>query len=165
MTVRLSKILLVIAAAVLASLVSFSNITDYGTNLTFVRHVFMMDTTFPGNANLYRAVTSPYLQNAGYLLIIACETATALCCWAGALLMWRARSGANATFTQSKRVALVGLTLGFLTWQVAFMSIGGEWFDMWMSTIWNGEASAFRFFTTFLLLLIFVSLDNDEFAK
>jgi predicted small integral membrane protein len=33
---------------------------------------------------------------------------------------------------------------------------------MWMSTTWNGEESAFRFFATFALVLIFVSLRNDD---
>ncbi|WP_436205611.1 DUF2165 family protein [Caballeronia sp. LjRoot31] len=36
--VRVSKLLL-------ASLVSFGNLTGYGTNLAFVQHVFLMDTS------------------------------------------------------------------------------------------------------------------------
>jgi len=163
--VRASKLLLVMAMALLASLVSFGNLTDYGSNLAFVQHVFLMDTTFPGNANMYRAIKSPVVQNAGYMLIIALETATALCCWIGAFSIWRARRAAGPAFTQAKRMAIAGLTLGFLTWQVSFMSIGGEWFDMWMSTTWNGEESAFRFFATFALVLIFVSLRNDDIAE
>jgi len=31
-------------------------------------------------------------------------------------------------FNCSKSIAIAGLTLGFLVWQVGFMSIGGEWF-------------------------------------
>ncbi|QIE26509.1 hypothetical protein SBC1_42150 (plasmid) [Caballeronia sp. SBC1] len=162
--VRVSKLLLVMAMALLASLVSFGNLTDYGTNLAFVQHVFLMDTTFPGNPNRYRAITSPVVQNAGYMLIIALETATAVCCWIGAFNIWRARRASGQAFSHAKQMAIAGLTLGFLTWQVAFMSIGGEWFDMWMSTTWNGEESAFRFFATFALVLIFVSLRNDDTA-
>ena len=163
--VRVSKLLLVMAMALLASLVSFGNLTDYVSNLAFVQHVFLMDTTFPGNANMYRAIKSPVVQNAGYMLIIALETVTAVCCWIGALNIWRARRASGPAFTQAKQMAIAGLTLGFLTWQVSFMSIGGEWFDMWMSTTWNGEESAFRFFATFALVLIFVSLRNDDIAE
>jgi predicted small integral membrane protein len=161
-TIRLSKLLLVLSMAFLASLVSFGNITDYGSNLEFVHHVFLMDTTFPGNANMYRAIASAATQNAGYVLIIALETLTAGLCWVGVVLMWRARRSPAPVFRRATRIALAGLTVGFLTWQVAFKSIGGEWFDMWMSTQWNGEESAFRFYTTFLLVLIFVSLRNDD---
>ena len=59
MTERLAKLLVVASMALLASLVSFGNLTDYGSNLQFVEHVMRMDTTFPGNANMYRAITSP----------------------------------------------------------------------------------------------------------
>lgn len=47
MIIRLSKALLVCAIALFATLVAFGNITDYGSNFAFVRHVFMMDTIFP----------------------------------------------------------------------------------------------------------------------
>ncbi|MFM0337345.1 DUF2165 family protein [Paraburkholderia fungorum] len=165
MIIRVSKLLLVMSMGLLALLVSFGNITDYGSNLAFVQHVFRMDTIFPDSAIRYRAITSPVVQNAGYVLIIALETATAACCWIGAFKMWCARRADHAVFNRSKRWAIAGLTLGFLTWQVAFMSIGGEWFGMWMSSTWNGEESAFRFFATFALALIFVSLRNDDIAE
>ena len=59
-------------------LVTFDNLTDYDTNYAFVRHVLSMDTTFPGNALLYRRVTSPALWQAGYALIIAGEGLTGI---------------------------------------------------------------------------------------
>ncbi|SAK65842.1 membrane protein [Caballeronia temeraria] len=154
---RLAKILVVASMALLASLVSFGNLTDYGTNLQFVEHVLRMDTTFPGNANMYRAITSPLLQHLGYDVIIFLETLTALLCWIGVIAMGRALRQDNAAFARAKRSAIAGLTLGYLTWQVCFMTIGGEWFDMWQSQQWNGIDSAFRFFITFLVILVFVT--------
>src|SRR5918994_6470166 len=47
---RYAKILMVLALAAFAFLVTFNNITDYGSNFAFVQHVLSMDTTFPGNA-------------------------------------------------------------------------------------------------------------------
>ncbi|SAK58105.1 membrane protein [Caballeronia fortuita] len=157
MAERLAKLLAVASMALLASLVSFGNLTDYGSNLQFVVHVLRMDTTFPGNANMYRAITSPVLQRLGYDVIIFFETVTALLCWAGVIAMARALRRDNAAFAQAKRWAIAGLTLGYLTWQVCFMSIGGEWFAMWQSQQWNGTESAFRFFITFLVILVFVT--------
>ncbi|MCW3478586.1 DUF2165 family protein [Neisseriaceae bacterium JH1-16] len=72
--------------------------------------------------------------------------------------MLKARSAGNAKFHAAKKWSVVGLTLGFLTWQVAFMSAGG----MWMSKQWNGVPDAFRFFTTLLIVLIYVTLPNDD---
>ncbi len=162
MILRYSKIAAVLAMALFASLVSFGNITDYGTNFAFVQHVFLMDTTFPGNGIMYRAIRSPVLHHAGYIGIIALETATAVLCWAGGIALWRARQQSPHAFHRAKTLAVAGLTLGFLTWQVAFMSIGGEWFGMWMSKEWNGVPDAFRFFITLLTVLIYVSLPYDD---
>lgn len=76
--------------------------------------------------------------------------------------MWQALKGDNVAFRRAKKYAIAGLTLGFLVWQVGFMSVGGEWFGMWMSKEWNGVPDASRFFTTLLLVLIYVVMSNDD---
>ncbi|CAI0863987.1 DUF2165 family protein [Serratia entomophila] len=162
MIIRLSKALLVCAIALFATLVAFGNITDYGANFAFVRHVFMMDTIFPDATIGYRAIQSPWLHHAGYLLIIALESLTALLCWLGGLRLLRGIKLPARAFNQRKTWAIAGLTLGFLTWQVGFMSIGGEWFGMWMSQQWNGVPSAFRFFVTIILVLIYLVQRDGE---
>ncbi|MFC7518662.1 DUF2165 family protein [Herbaspirillum sp. GCM10030257] len=162
MIIRLSKVLMVLAMAFFASLVSFGNITDYQTNFAFVQHVFLMDTTFPGNGIMYRAIESPTLHHLGYITIIALETATAILCWIGGFKLFKAVKAGNAQFRNAKAISVAGLALGFLTWQVGFMSIGGEWFGMWMSKQWNGVPDASRFFTTLLLVLIYVTMSNDD---
>ena len=162
---RLSKTALVAAIAFFASLVAFGNITDYGTNFAFVMHVFAMDTIFPDATITYRAITSPFVQNLGYILIIAAETLTAALCWIGAVAMLRQRKADAAAFNRSKALAIAGLTLGFLVWQVGFMSVGGEWFGMWMSKTWNGVPDAFRFFITIISVLIYVVLPDGELER
>ena len=59
MLIRLSKISLVASSAFFLLLVVFNNLTDYGSNFEFVRHVLSMDTTFPGNQGMWRALNSP----------------------------------------------------------------------------------------------------------
>jgi hypothetical protein len=58
MSVRIAKILLVGALASYAFIVAYDNIVDYGSNYQFVRHVLSMDTTFPDNALIHRAITN-----------------------------------------------------------------------------------------------------------
>ena len=161
MTIRLSKAAMVLAMAFFATLVAFGNITDYATNFAFVHHVFLMDTTFPGNGIMYRAIETEWVHHAGYIGIITLETLTAVLCWVGACKLLAARRAGNAQFRAAKSWAIAGLTLGFLTWQVAFMSVGGEWFGMWMSKQWNGVPDAFRFFITLLLVLVYLTMEND----
>ena len=162
MTVRYSKILLLAAIALFASLVAFGNITDYGSNFAFVRHVLLMDTIFPDSTIGYRAIESTALHHAAYIFIIALETVTAILCWVGAWRLWGVASASASEFNRAKNLAVAGLTLGFLTWQTGFMTIGGEWFGMWMSRQWNGVTSAYQFFNTIGLVLIYlVQRDSD----
>ncbi len=159
---RLTKTAFVAAIALFASLVSFGNITDYNTNFAFVQHVLLMDTIFPDAEIQYRAITSPALHTAGYVLIIAAETLTALLCWIGAFCMLGQIGSDARSFNRSKKWAIAGLAVGFLVWQVGFMTIGGEWFGMWMSSTWNGIESAFRFFITIIAVLIFITMPDGE---
>src|SRR5690606_16430608 len=107
--------------------------TDYGSNFAFVQHVLAMDTIFPDASIGYRAINNEIAHHVAYVLIIAAEVATAVACWMGAVHMFRHRGTTARDFNRSKRWAIAGLTFGFIVWQVGFMSIGGEWFGMWMS--------------------------------
>src|SRR5215467_2281891 len=99
---RIVKIVMLGSLALFAGLVSFDNLTDYQTNYAFVRHVLSMDATPPGNALMYRSISSPSLWEAAYALIIAGECATA---GAAALLLRHLRSPA-ATFNRAKGLAV-----------------------------------------------------------
>jgi predicted small integral membrane protein len=159
---RAAKAAAVAAIALLASLVTFGNLTDYDTNFAFVQHVLSMDTIFPSSTIRYRAITSPALHHLAYALIIATEAITALLCGIGAIALVRELGGDAKAFARAKRFAIAGLALGFLLWQAGFIGIGGEWFDMWQSQQWNGVASAFRFAMTILGVLILVALPDAE---
>lgn len=159
--IRISKMLLVAAMALFATLVAFNNLTDYDGNFQFVEHVFKMDTAFVAHALMYRAIHSPILHHIGYIVIIVLEVAIALLCWSGAWRLYKGRAAPDQHFHRAKKHAIAGLTLGVLTWQVIFMTIGSEWFAMGMSENWNGAPNAFRFLVTMLLVLIYVGLRND----
>ena len=65
-------------------------------------------------------------------------------------------------FHRARALGVVGATLGFATWFIGFMVVGGEWFAMWQSSVWNGQQSAFRFYMTLLAVLIFLMQRDDE---
>jgi predicted small integral membrane protein len=159
LAIRIAKAALVAAVALLASLVSFGNLTDYGTNFAFVQHVLSMDTIYPFSTIRYRAITNPALHHVAYAVIIAVEIIIAILCWIGVILLARRIFSDAALFNRAKTFA-IGLTGGFLLWQVGFMSIGGEWFGMWQSQQWNGLPSAFRFLMIFVAVLIFVAMPD-----
>jgi len=161
MTLRVCKVLLVFSVAIFYTLVVLNNTTDYNSNYQFVRHVLMMDSTFPGNHGMWRAINSPAIHTAFYISIIAWEAITMVLCWWGGARMAAAIGSAEA-FGRAKNLAIVALTLSLLQWSVAFLSVGGEWFLMWQSKSWNGQDAAFRIFTVIGIVLLLVALKDEE---
>ena len=162
MPARLAKIAMTFGLALFAFLVTFTNITDYDSNYQFVRHVLSMDTTFPGNAAMYRAITSPALWTAAYWAIIAGEGLTCALFLLAGLRLVGARAAPAAAFNAAKAPFHLAAAVAFLVWFVAFMVIGGEWFLMWQSETWNGQEPAFRFYLTILAVLIYVNQPDGE---
>jgi predicted small integral membrane protein len=156
MTLRAAQLLLVAGVALFYTLIVLNNTTDYASNYEFVRHVMMMDSTFPENHAMWRAVNRTSIHTVFYVGIIGWEAATMLLCWSGAVEMARALRGQEMAFEASKRWAIAGLTLGLLMWLVAFLSVGGEWFLMWQSRTWNGQDVAFRMFAVTGITLLLV---------
>lgn len=158
MILRLSKTVLVAAVAFFYTLVVFNNLTDYGSNYQFVHHVLLMDSTFPGNHGMWRAIHPMWIQAAFYDSIIGWEAVTMLLTWWGAWRLLRAMGKPGRAFQEAKTPAIAGLTMSLLMWLVAFLSVGAEWFLMWQSHAWNGQEAASRMFLVvgviFLLLVM-----------
>lgn len=154
MITRAAKLLLLAGIALFYTLVVFNNLTDFDSNYQFVRHVLMMDSTFPGNHGMGRALPSPSIHLAFYLSIIAWEIATTILLWWGAVRLLRALRLSAAAFNAAKRIPVMALTLSMLMWLVAFLSVGAEWFLMWQSHTWNGQEAAFRMFVVVGLVLL-----------
>lgn len=156
---RLCKIVLLASAALYVTLVAFNNVTDYGSNFQFVAHVLSMDTTFPGNKGMWRALDAGFVHHAAYILIIGTEIVVAALAWFAVVRLWQARADAVA-YRHNKRFANYALTLGIVLWFTGFIAVGGEWFLMWQSETWNGIQSAFRIACFLTLLLIFINMDD-----
>jgi predicted small integral membrane protein len=156
--IRICKILLLAAVAFYFTLVAFNNLTDFDSNFQFVRHVLMMDSTFPGNHGMDRALREPWIHRAFYLGIIAWEIFNAVLCWWGSVSLLRALGSSQSEFQEAKQVGIVALTSGMLQWFVAFLCIGAEWFLMWQSKLWNGQDAAFRMFAIEGLILLILLL-------
>ncbi|WP_030236573.1 MULTISPECIES: DUF2165 domain-containing protein [unclassified Streptomyces] len=136
----LAATVLTATIALYMALVAFGNITDFGTNQQFVRHVLAMDTTFKDEDLMWRAITSTGLQDTAYVLIIVWETVAALVLMYGSWL-WVRRDQARA-----RQFSTYGLLMVMLLFGAGFIAIGGEWFSMWQSKSWNGLDAATRVF-------------------
>ncbi|SBT89831.1 Predicted small integral membrane protein [Streptomyces sp. DI166] len=137
---RLTAALLTASVALYMALVAFGNITDFGTNQAFVRHVLAMDTTFKDDDLMWRAITSKGLQDTAYVAIIVWETVAALILIYGTWLWFRGGDRG------ARRWSTYGLLMVMLLFGAGFIAIGGEWFAMWQSGDWNGLDAATRVF-------------------
>jgi predicted small integral membrane protein len=163
MITRTAKLLLLSAIALFYTLVVLNNTTDFDSNYQFVRHVLMMDTTFPGNKGMWRALNAPFWHLSFYFSMIAWEIVTMILSWWGAIALLRKLRRPISEFNAAKRVPIIALTLGMLMWLVAFLSVGAEWFLMWQSHLWNGQEAAFRMFVVVgIVLLLILQPDREE---
>lgn len=154
--------LLVALNGLYIALVALGNITDFGANQTLVQHVLAMDTTNfgapPGTGLdprvMWRAITDPALQNAAYVGVIAWETLTAVVLGAATVRWVRDRGPSQAAHALST----VGLLMIIALFFGGFIVIGGEWFQMWRSTAWNGLDPAFRNTVLAMITLVLLNL-------
>ena len=162
MITRSAKLILLAGIAFFYSLVVFNNLTDFDSNYQFVRHVLMMDSTFPGNHGLWRAIRSPGFHLAFYVSIIAWEIATTILLWWGVVRLVRTVRESAASFNTAKGTAVMALSISMLMWLVAFLSVGAEWFLMWQSHTWNGQEAAFRMFVVVGIVLVLLQQSDTD---
>lgn len=121
-----------------------------------------MSDVFPNSTITYRAITSSALHYIAFIIIVILELLTSIFCGIGAWKLFKARNESAPVFNHAKNWAIGGLTLGFVTWQVLFMSIGGEWFGMWMSPMLNSAlTTAFHIFITILAVMIYLVIKDE----
>jgi predicted small integral membrane protein len=131
-------------------LVTIGNIADYRTNFDFVEHVLSMDTTnFGGQPGvgldknvLWRAITNPAIQDAAYIGVIVWESVTSIVLLSAVYLWLAARR--TRRFDNARRMSTIGLLMIITLFMGGFLTVGGEWFEMWRSVAWNGNDPAFR---------------------
>ncbi len=146
------------AAAVLVAgnalyilLVAVGNITDYGTNFAFVQHVLSMDTTnFGGTPGsdldpdvMWRSLSDHTVWNVAYIGVIVWESLAAVVLLV-ACAAWLRALATRGTFDRARALSSIGLLMIVVLFFGGFITVGGEWFQMWRSTTWNGLDPAFR---------------------
>ncbi len=156
--------------ALYIGLVAFGNITDFDTNEVFVQHVLAMDTTnFGGKPGenldpdvMWRAMKSPAWQTAGYVAIIVWESLTTIMLGlaTGAFLLARR----HGSFDTARRLSTLGLLMLLALFMGGFITVGGEWFQMWRSVAWNGLAPAFRNSVLAALGLVLCHLPSPDWS-
>jgi predicted small integral membrane protein len=75
---------------------------------------------------------------------------------AAATISWFA--GSVRRRTRARALATIGLTMIVVLFVGGFLAVGGEWFQMWRSSDWNGSEAAFRSAVIALFALLVIHL-------
>lgn len=157
---RLLQSLTLAMAGLFGLFVFAGNLMDYDSNFQFVRHVLSMDTTFEGNALMWRAIESPMIHHIGYIGIIIAEGLFALLAIVGAVKLFRLRAADAAAYDRARGWGYAAYGLGFIIWFVGFIVIGSEWFAMWQSSSWNGKDTAMGISTLWAGFAVLLALNE-----
>lgn len=157
MLLRICKIILIFNIALLFTAIVINNVTDYHTGLILTQHVLSMDSIFPDTPIKSRAIHDMGLQQTAFIIIVLWEAMVALILWYATIqLLVNLRH--PQLFNNKKKIAIFGLTLGFILYSLGFAVVANEWFVMWQSKTWN--VSVISYFTLIGLVLIIFQQEN-----
>ncbi|MGO3146465.1 MAG: DUF2165 family protein [Leucobacter sp.] len=139
---RLLQAFTVFITGLFGLFVFMGNLMDYDSNFQFVKHVLSMDTTFEGNALMWRAITVPWVWTVGYIGIIIAEGVFSALALIGGVKLFLARDAGSAVYDRARAWGYGAFALGLAIWFIGFIVIGSEWFAMWQSSSWNGKDTA-----------------------
>ncbi|MGE7022463.1 DUF2165 family protein [Solibacillus cecembensis] len=159
---RLLKTVVLLLAGLFGLFVFAGNLMDYNSNYEFVLHVLSMDTTFEGNALMWRAIESPILYTIAYWGLIIAEGTFSLLAFIGVYHMLKNIRATGRQFNQAKSFGFYAFMLGFAIWYLGFIVIGSEWFAMWQSQIWNGKETAMDITIVWIGFAILLALKDED---
>jgi predicted small integral membrane protein len=154
---RYVKVTLVLAVAVVYSLIVFNGITGYDSNYLFFSHDLVQDVASAGGQGMWTAWDSLFGHTAIYVAMILWQFLTLILCWWGGLRLANALGRADIDFQHAKGMAEFGLMLGLAMWLLALIRVGDEWSAMWQSKTWNGHEGTFAIFALFGFALLVVT--------
>lgn len=159
---RLLKTVVLLLAGLFGLFVFAGNLMDYNSNYEFVHHVLSMDTTFEGNALMWRAIESPILYTIAYWGLILAEGTFSLLAFIGVYHMLKNIRATGRQFNRAKSFGFYAFMLGFAIWYLGFIVIGSEWFAMWQSQIWNGKETAMDIPIVWIGFAILLALKDED---
>jgi predicted small integral membrane protein len=142
-------------------MVAFDNITNplnpNASNWPFVQGVLSGDGV-PGNSGFeWRFIHQPWIHGLFYLGIILGESCAGVLLLTAGILGIR-RAADPLKWSSAQRLSFVGGLVGLLIFFTGFITIGGNWFIMFLNAKWNGLEPAFQNSTMTICMLLFVSL-------
>jgi predicted small integral membrane protein len=158
-TARVVASIFVLMTAAYYLVVAFDNITNpvnpNASNWPFVQGVLSGDGVPADSGFEWRFIDATWFQVISYIGIITGETLTGILLLVGGILGLR-RSATCPRWGRAQKWTFVGGTTGLLVFFFGFITVGGNWFIMYLNSKWNGMAPAFQNSVMTALMMIFV---------
>ena len=157
---RLVTTLFVLMVAAYYVVVAFDNITNpvnpNGSNWPFVQGVLSGDGVPADSGFEWRFIDATWFQAFGFILIITGETLTGIILLIAGFLGLRAVASPTRWALAQKWTYVGGLT-GLGVFFFGFITVGGNWFIMYLNSKWNGLEPAFQNSVMTVSMLILVT--------
>ncbi len=159
MTIRITKILLSLAAAAWGLIGGLRNLYDYENAIGLTAFLLSVE----GQESM-RAIAIPLFTHVSYAFVWGSKFATGILCSLGALELWKSRSGSSSEFCASKEKVYLGIGIAIFMLFFGFMVMLGAVFAPFEIT--DLRTSYFQYATFQLvglgMVMIFLALPERE---
>ncbi len=162
MTVRVCKAILVLGLALAAGLATFNTVVVPGPVAAYIDAMMSMDALAPDATESWRVLSDPRVTEAAYWAVVAGKGLTALLLFVGALRLLSNRRGLVDEFQAAKSTAMLGATIGLLTWIVAVILVSAGWFLVPAAVLIDAQAPSTAFVVILLLVMVLVQQPDTE---
>lgn len=151
---RFASVLVAMTAAYYL-VVAVDNVTNPSSNWVFVQGVVSGDGVPPDSGFEWRFVDATWFQVVVYVMIIVGEAVAGAVLAVAAVSGWRTSADAIG-WQRGQRLTLLGTAIGLGVFFLGFVTIGGNWWVMYLNSSWNGLQPAFQNSVLTLLTVVVV---------
>ena len=149
--VRRSKLIVVFMAALFGITTLLNNITDYAAYAEYIGRIISMSDTTGNDSRQYRAISSTLFHHRFYWALITLETIFTCSFIVGVYQLYRKLGAPHGEFNESKKFSIIGFITAIFAYQIFYIIILNEWFDLEYSK----QANAFEWAQTHIEYMFF----------
>lgn len=161
-TIRRSKILIVLMAAIFGLTTLANNLSDYAAYAEYIGRILSMSDTHGNESRKHRGITSTLFHHRFYWAIITLEVIFTFSLLYGSWQLYRKLRAPRNEFNESKKFAIIGFVTALFVYHVFYIVILSEWFDM----DYSQQHDAFRWAQNnieyMFLALIYLTVAKDS---
>ncbi|MHC8316097.1 DUF2165 family protein [Pseudomonas sp. LB3P31] len=161
-TIRRSKILIVLMAAIFGLTTLINNFTDYAAYSEYIGRILSMSDTQGNDSRQYRGVTSSMFHHRFYWAIITLEIIFTFSLLYGSWQLYRKLKAPRSEFNEAKKFSIIGFTAALFVYHVFYITILSEWFDMEYSAQYDAFRWAQNNIEYMFLALIYLTVAKDS---